>query len=49
LNFHKNTHFKFYKVAYTRYSGEEENVYNTLWHIYLRQHVQNFIRIGRVL
>jgi len=31
------------------YSGKVDNIYKTLWQIYLRQYVQNFIKIGLVL
>jgi len=45
LEFSQNTTFKFYKAAEKHYSGEMENICNTLRKIYSGNCVANYIRI----
>jgi len=44
-----NEHFKFHKVVQRHYSGEVENVYIILQHIYSGNCVPTFVRIAGVL
>jgi len=45
----QNVNANFHKVVYRQYSGEVENVYITIWKIYIGQYTPNFIATSRVL
>ena len=45
----QNANVKFHKVGQRHYSGEAENVYISVRHIYSEQYGPNFITIDHVL